>query len=90
MGGHGDAIQKTEFVQYDGGVEESFPLKNRVWTSCAINEGASVVVTGGFYANRVVARYNRDGFVEYLPSLPRGGRNYHACGQYINTNNQKV
>ena len=90
MGGHGDGIKKTEFVQYDGGVEESFPLKNNVWTSCAINEGSSVVVTGGFYANRIVARYNRNGFVEYLPSLSGRGRNYHACGMYINGNNQKV
>ena len=83
----------SELVRYDGKVEEAFPLKYDVYSSCAINEGDSVVITGGWApgveGDKRVSRYNRTGWVEDLPNLLTGNR-YHACGTYTNSNNQKV
>ena len=90
MGGADDSASLTsELVRYDGGVEAAFPLKYVVYASCAINEGDSVVVTGGWGSDKRAVRYNRAGWVEDLPNLLTGNR-YHACGHYTNNDNQKV
>ena len=86
-------VNSSELVRYDGNVEEAFPLKYDVFSSCAINEGDSVVITGGWApgveGDKRVSRYNRTGWVEDLPNLLTGNR-YHACGTYTNSNNQKA
>ena len=76
-------------MQNDGVVKELFALKHIVYASCAINEGDSVVVTGGWYSVNTVSRYNINGWTENLPNL-LGPRVYHACGHYLNSDNQKV
>ena len=48
-----------------------------------------MVVTGGWYTEDLVVRYNRQGDVTQLPNL-NNGRRTHACGYYLNTDNQKV
>ena len=86
-------MNSSELVRYDGKVEEAFPLKYIFFSSCAINEGDSVVLTGGWVpgaeGDKRVSRYNRTGWVEDLPNLLTGNR-YHACGTYTNSNNQKA
>ena len=64
-------------------------MKYDVYSSCAINEGYTVVITGGWGADFKVVRYNRAGWVEDLPDLLTDNV-YHACGQYTNSNRQKV
>ena len=84
-----ESKRSSELVRYDGNVEEAFPLKYDVYSSCAINEGYTVVITGGWGADFKVVRYDRRGWVEDLPDLLTDNV-YHACGQYTNSNNQKV
>ena len=65
--------------------------------ACSISLGDEVVLTGGFrdatyygeYGRVVprVARYNRDGFVETMPSL-RTGRYNHGCTSFISGEDQ--
>ena len=57
--------------------------------TCAINDGTSVILTGGQYTQSDVFRYDKDGFVEKLPSL-NIGRWTHACASYIDTDNKMV
>ena len=49
--------------------------------ACAIPEEASLVITGGFYTERTVSRYNITGWVEDLAELNVGRRN-HGCSSY--------
>ena len=56
---------------------------------CPINVGTSVILTGGQFTQSDVVRYDKDGFVEKLPSL-NIGRWTHACASYIDTDNKMV
>ena len=49
--------------------------------NCAINNGAEVVLTGGFGNRRDVSVYSLSGFKGNLPDL-HVGRQYHACARY--------
>ena len=58
--------------------------------SCSINDGDSVVITGGAGKERGeiekrVTRYNKDKWVEDMPNLNKR-RKDHACGMYYNLN----
>ena len=57
--------------------------------ACAINDGAEVVITGGFGNRRDVSVYSMAGFVKNLPDL-NVGRQYHACARYQDQNGAKV
>ena len=57
--------------------------------ACAIEMENSVIITGGYYSYTRVARYNHDGYLEDLPGLITG-RSDHACGHYIDTQNNIV
>ena len=49
--------------------------------ACSISLGDEVIITGGSYTWKTVSRYNKDGWVEDLPSL-KVGRSSHGCTQY--------
>ena len=49
--------------------------------ACNISLTDSVVITGLDYPLNIVSRYNKDGWLEDLPSL-NVGRNGHGCSQY--------
>ena len=57
--------------------------------ACAINNGAEVVLTGGFGNRKDVSVYSMAGFVRNLPDL-NVGRQYHACAKYQDLNDEKV
>jgi len=67
----------------------NFSLYQATRYACSIADTDSVILTGGRDSMRVVARYNLQGFVEYLPSMQEG-RRYHGCGSYHNTDGQMV
>ena len=48
-----------------------------------------VVITGGLYTETKVTVYNTEGWVKDWPELQTGGWE-HACGHFINTDNQVV
>ena len=56
---------------------------------CSIGLAERVVVTGGYWAPRQATLYTQLGWEADLPSLntPRQG---HACGTFVNTDNQRV
>ena len=49
----------------------------------------TVVLTGGRWTRNEVSVYNSDGWVEDWAPL-RTGRLDHACGHFVNTDNQVV
>ena len=61
--------------------------------ACGINDGDSVLVTGGFVEGFGVSkrthRYNRSGWIESLDDL-NFKRYDHGCADFINRNNEKV
>ena len=63
--------------------------------SCAIEMTNHVIMTGGWplpeadEASSEATVYNEQGWVEDLPNM-NTGRWMHACGHYVNTNNQVV
>ena len=62
--------------------------------ACAINDGAQVVLTGGFDAihhcpMNNVSVYSLNGFEGYLPNLTER-RQYHACSRFTDQNGQNV
>ena len=60
---------------------------------CGIDDDESVVLTGGWEKNNLkskkVTKYNANGEATSLPSLIVG-RIYHACGKFINANQEMV
>ena len=59
--------------------------------ACSINDGSSVVITGG-YQNDVLAtvtRYSLYGFEEDLPDL-NIARKFHACGGFNTESGARV
>ena len=57
--------------------------------ACAINDGAQVVVTGGFGNRKDVLLYSETGFQGNLPFLNEG-RQYHACARYTDPYGRNV
>merc|ERR1712133_222972 len=55
------------------------------------NEEGSFTITGGYESSTTnrVTKYYRDGSYEDMPTL-NTARDFHACGCYMNTNQQKV
>lgn len=70
-------------------VRQMFTLKYKTNEACVIPDEDSVVVTGGYYSRNKVTRYYRNGTSTSLPDL-QDGRNGHACGHYVDSNNKKV
>ena len=48
-----------------------------------------VILTGGYYTENKVTVYNTEGWVEDWAQL-QTGRYWHACGHFINMDNQVV
>ena len=57
--------------------------------ACAINIGAKVVLTGGYYSMDRVSEYTVAGFLRDLPELLRG-RKWHGCSYFNNIEGLKV
>ena len=57
--------------------------------ACSIQLEDRVIVTGTDWTLDRVAAYTGQGWAEDLPSL-NTGRVDHACGHYVNTDNQMV
>ena len=69
-----------------------FTIDRRLENACGIGLMETVVVTGGynpFSSKSTVVVYNTSGMVEQLPDL-RTPRKEHACGYYVDSNNQVV
>ena len=49
--------------------------------ACSISLTDEVIITGGYYTMNIVSRYDKDGWVEDLPSL-NVGRAGHGCSQF--------
>ena len=57
--------------------------------ACTIELAEVVIVTGGSESPSLVTVYSAQGWVEDWPSL-NTGREDHACGHYVNTDNREV
>ena len=68
-----------------------FTIDRRLSYACGIGLMETVVVTGGggVYSKNTTLVYNTSGFVEQLPDM-RTPRRDHACGHYVDSNNQVV
>ena len=69
-----------------------FTIDRTYSEACGIGLLETVVVTGGynpFSSKSTVVVYNTSGMVEQLPDL-RTPRKEHACGYYVDSNNQVV
>ena len=49
--------------------------------ACSISLTNTVIITGGSFNRSIVSRYDKDGWVEDLPSL-KVGREAHGCSQF--------
>ena len=58
-------------------------------SACSIQMEDTVVLTGGLNTKYKVTVYNTEGWVGDWAKLQRGRYN-HACGHFINTDNQVV
>ena len=50
--------------------------------ACSISLTDAVIITGGSDTRNIVSRYDKDGWVEDLPSRLKVGRGGHGCSQY--------
>ena len=57
--------------------------------ACGFADEDNYIITGGDHTMTTVSRYDRNGWIEDLPSL-NGFRWGHACGTYLDTNNNRV
>ena len=56
----------------------------------ADDDDGTYIMTGGLGATlKTVSKYNKDGWMEDLPSL-NTERNRHGCGTYLDSNNNRV
>merc|ERR1711860_184909 len=76
----------SEIVSSDS-TRPSFNLKYKTIFACSISLGDEVIISGGQSSWNTVSRYDRDGWVEYLPSL-KVGRSSHGCTQYSSRDEQ--
>jgi len=91
MGGF-DSPTTSEIVNIDGGQGgPAFDLKYRTAKACAISDliTDSVIITGGYFTEQGVERYNMMGWVEDLPQLIEG-RYDHGCGSYLRVDGTQV
>ena len=79
MGKEYIAIELTFTSQYDSQYSSY---------GCAISDEDEIVLSGGFSTKRV-SKYNRAGWVSYLPDMIYYRRE-HSCGSFINSDNFKV
>merc|ERR1711963_130229 len=96
----GDDYSKTELVSEGNGVSTpGFTLKYETWYACSITDTSSFVITGGIYdgsrgwnsstLTSRVSRYDKNGWVENLPSLLTA-RGRHGCTLYTTDTGDKV
>jgi hypothetical protein len=57
--------------------------------ACAIPDGDSVLLTGGYYSKQRVSRYDATGYMADLPGLNEG-RFAHGCGAYLRQDGTQV
>jgi len=86
--------KNTEFVPTVGDVEGAtlFPLVYESRYACAIKDDYqmnSVILTGGSVGENYVARYDKKGFVQNLPSM-LVARQHHGCGSFFRPNGDLV
>ena len=55
----------------------------------ADEDDGSYIITGGVDTRKTVTKYDKNGFMEDLPSL-NTGRWDHGCGTYLDSNSQNV
>ena len=55
--------------------------------ACSIPLGDEVILTGGWHTMTTVSRYDKDGWVEDMPSLKRG-RHSHGCTAFVSGGEQ--
>jgi len=89
-----DSPMTTEIISMDGDQQPraSFNLAHSTWWACVIGFSRDeFMITGGLYNRKLVALYHYEmGFVREMPSLNGKGRSNHACGQFINNQQQQV
>jgi len=91
MGG-GNLPTTSEVLPLAGGDGSSaWAMKYDTRNACAMPDltSESVIVTGGYKTRSTVTRYDRQGFVEDLPSLVVG-RSKHGCGSYLREDGSQV
>jgi len=87
MGGYDR--RSVDLVKPDGSVKrEVFNLERLIDRGCGIIDGDTIIITGGAKGSNIVDRYNKEGFVENLPSMIES-RTAHGCG-YFNRDGKKV
>jgi len=81
----------SEVIDADGNTESGFDLPDDTRYTCSIedNDEDRVILTGGSDTRNKVSVFDKNGFVEQLPDLLTG-RYDHACGFFINNDNNKV
>jgi len=84
-----DSSRMATLVKADGTSSSGFSLRSDIYMACAIPDEDSVVLTGGFYTQQEVTRYNEQGYQETLPSL-RSKFYGHHCSWYINAQRKMV
>jgi len=83
----------TELITGDT-TQAGFDLKYDTYRACgfADEDDDTFIITGGEYTGTTVAtvsRYNKNGWMEDLPSLNTGRRD-HACGSYLNNDGNRI
>ena len=58
-------------------------------SACAISDGDSVLLTGGYFSQQRVSRYDATGYEDDLPRLNQM-RDNHGCGLYLRQDGTKV
>jgi len=82
------AAWTSESVSSDGSdTRSSFRMKYATARACSIPLGDEVVITGGVVTRKTVSRYNKDGWVEDMPSLNQG-RTVHGCTTFVSLGEQ--
>ena len=89
IGGSGDWSEIRNAQLLNGTI--LFTIDRRLRDACSIGLMETVVVTGGgiVHSQSTVEVYNTSGIVEQLPDM-RTPRREHACGHYVDSNNQVV
>jgi len=90
MGGYSGSASTAETIKEgeNDGVP-GFTLKYTTTNACAINEGTTVIITGGTKTPNIVSRYGTAGHIVDLPSLNQG-RHGHGCGSYTDDSGEQV
>ena len=59
--------------------------------ACGISDEdeKTYIITGGQWTSKTVSIYSQTGWLDDLPNLVTG-RHYHACGTYVDSNNNRV